>query len=137
MMNMMQSLVQVVVSEEGLSLCSIILSHAVLLLSCIPMPVSLYRSNKEVPSTQLSPVKKRVKESSPPRLDVFGREETLAVDWSHVASAGADQRHSIVINDSPSPPDHQTPVIITISSDESDGEQEPSANYGDGSRQRR
>ncbi|XP_050410933.1 homeodomain-interacting protein kinase 2 isoform X1 [Patella vulgata] len=84
------------------------------------------RNNKEVTSTQLSPVKKRVKESTPPQVDHQTRDEMLHIsDWSALRShVPPDQRQTIVIRDSPSPANS----VITISSDSEDD--------GDGNRRR-
>ncbi|KAL8584809.1 hypothetical protein ACOMHN_037514 [Nucella lapillus] len=87
------------------------------------------RPSKEGPSTQLSPVKKRVKESTPPQAPLLGAEELLRVGstlWTMAhkpsvhaeahAPPAADTRHTIVIRDSPSP----SHSVITISSDSED-----------------
>ncbi|XP_064602086.1 homeodomain-interacting protein kinase 2-like isoform X2 [Liolophura sinensis] len=87
-----------------------------------------HRSTKEMTSTQLSPVKKRVKENTPPELDIaMAREETLHVsNWPNtihhkpMSSASRTQREhrqqTIVIADTPSP----AVSVITISSDSED-----------------
>ncbi|XP_076472026.1 uncharacterized protein LOC143301539 isoform X2 [Babylonia areolata] len=91
------------------------------------------RPNKEGTSTQLSPVKKRVKESTPPHGgggEFLGAEELLRVGsslWTmahNPAASSSDTRpppqpdtlHAIVIRDSPSP----SHSVITISSDSED-----------------
>ncbi|XP_070200329.1 homeodomain-interacting protein kinase 2-like isoform X3 [Littorina saxatilis] len=87
------------------------------------------RTNKEATSTQLSPVKKRVKESTPPQAELLGPEEMLRVggggageDWGMVApglmldARPMDSLQTIVIRDSPSP----SHSVITISSDSED-----------------
>ncbi|XP_067654332.1 homeodomain-interacting protein kinase 2-like isoform X1 [Haliotis asinina] len=78
------------------------------------------RSNKEVTSTQFSPVKKRVKENSPPQSEVVGQDETLQIsDWSGSLRPNvphSNSRHTIVIRDTPSP----AVSVITISSDSDD-----------------
>ncbi|KAK7480389.1 hypothetical protein BaRGS_00028308, partial [Batillaria attramentaria] len=82
------------------------------------------RPSKETTSTQLSPVKKRVKESTPPQSELVGSEETLhlGADWIHSglsldgAGRSGETRHTIVIRDSPSP----SHSVITISSDSED-----------------
>ncbi|XP_041365885.1 homeodomain-interacting protein kinase 2-like isoform X2 [Gigantopelta aegis] len=83
------------------------------------------RSTKEVTSTQFSPVKKRVKEGTPPHADLLSQEETLLItDWSgslrshasHSGTSGHERRHTIVIQDTPSP----SVSVITISSDSED-----------------
>ncbi|KAK3102981.1 hypothetical protein FSP39_015490 [Pinctada imbricata] len=82
---------------------------------------SKHRTSKsEATSTHLSPVKKRVKENTPP--DTLRPEEAaLLHDWTMSMQAagkksGREQRQTIVIADTPSP----TPSIITISSDSDD-----------------
>lgn len=98
------------------------------------------RTSKETcTSTQLSPVKKRVKENTPPRLDSLHKEEILRLSgWSnepqivphsskgsgnhhhsHSARGGGDHRQTIVIADTPSP----AVSVITISSDSEDDEE--------------
>ncbi|KAL5006844.1 hypothetical protein ScPMuIL_015650 [Solemya velum] len=81
------------------------------------------RPTKEVSSTQLSPVKKRVKENTPPHATSLTREEAFQLKaWSgghdKKKASSKEQRHTIVIPDSPSP----SPVVsvITISSDSED-----------------
>lgn len=78
---------------------------------------------KEPTSTHLSPVKKRVKENTPPDT-LLQQEAALLCDWtngnsSHAPGRPGRERQTIVIADTPSP----AHSIITISSDsEDDGE---------------
>ena len=74
---------------------------------------------KEPTSTHLSPVKKRVKENTPPE-SLMPQESTLLCDWTNGNGvAPGRERQTIVIADTPSP----SHSIITISSDsEDDGE---------------
>lgn len=72
---------------------------------------------KEPTSTHLSPVKKRVKENTPPDT-LLPHEAALLCDWTNGNRPGRE-RQTIVIADTPSP----AHSIITISSDsEDDGE---------------
>ncbi|KAK3611033.1 hypothetical protein CHS0354_022001 [Potamilus streckersoni] len=93
------------------------------------------RITKETTSTQLSPVKKRVKENTPPdKESTVIREDSISlVSWaeglqpklahSHSShSTKREQRHTIVIPDTPSP----SVSVITISSDSDDDEQRKS-----------
>lgn len=78
---------------------------------------------KEPASTQLSPVKKRVKESTPPHKEQTVREETaVPATWAETlptvkwSGSRRDHRQTIVIADTPSP----SVSVITISSDSDD-----------------
>lgn len=64
---------------------------------------------KEAPSTHLSPVKKRVKENTPPET-LLHKNVSQLIDWSQ------QSRQPIVIADTPSP----AVSVITISSDSDD-----------------
>ncbi|XP_061166876.1 homeodomain-interacting protein kinase 2-like isoform X2 [Saccostrea echinata] len=72
-------------------------------------------------STHLSPVKKRVKENTPPET-LVPDDNALLQEWADnlkTRRSGKEQKQTIVIADTPSP----TPSIITISSDsEEEGE---------------
>jgi hypothetical protein len=72
-------------------------------------------------STHLSPVKKRVKENTPPET-LVPDDNSLLQEWADnlkTGRSGREQKQTIVIADTPSP----TPSIITISSDsEEEGE---------------
>lgn len=87
--------------------------------------------------SQHSPVKKRVKENSPPQVaDLSTGASGSKFTHSRVAADGAGavkksgrSRHAIVIEDTPSPlllqsHSHSPRSIITISSEESDSETE-------------
>ena len=83
------------------------------------MHLNISRTNKsEATSTHLSPVKKRVKENTPP--DTLRPEDVAFLqDWTsslRPSKSGREPRQTIVIADTPSP----TPSIITISSDSDD-----------------
>ncbi|XP_069132119.1 homeodomain-interacting protein kinase 2-like isoform X2 [Argopecten irradians] len=71
-------------------------------------------SMKETTSTHLSPVKKRVKENTPPDSMLQQDAAQALCNWS--MSQGREQRQPIVIADTPSP----AVSIITISSDSDD-----------------
>lgn len=96
--------------------------------SYIPKASSSKRQTKQsrsykngATSTHLSPVKKRVKENTPPETFV-PEDSALLQEWADnlkTRQSGREQKQMIVIADTPSP----TPSIITISSDsEEEGE---------------
>jgi hypothetical protein len=93
------------------------------------------RLNKEATSTQLSPVKKRVKESSPPQADLLGADDLLRLgaggDWSALHPSHALALHpqqTIIIRDSPSPP-HSVIEISDDSDDDGDRRGLPSSHH--------
>lgn len=92
-----------------------------------------FRVTKEQASTQLSPVKKRVKENTPPqsnhgnhssRAPVGQVDSLVPSTWAEAlptvkyAGSRRDHRQTIVIADSPSP----SVSVITISSDSEEDE---------------
>ncbi len=94
------------------------------------------RCQKEAVVSQHSPVKKRVKENSPPQKSELGTGASSG-KYAHSAAAAAvgsgvkksgRSRQAIVIEDTPSPLlqsySHSPRSIITISSEESDSDTE-------------
>ena len=82
---------------------------------------------KEPASTQLSPVKKRVKESTPPHTkeQVVRENAVVPASWAETlptvkwSGSRRDHRQTIVIADTPSP----SVSVITISSDDDEDEE--------------